>query len=479
MILVLHPRVAPSKNIRVWFGAFEATAVPVPQWTVDGVSRAARPLRPIANVRPLSSKAPTTFSGIFEFDNLTPDTYHTVGVTVGSECTSLQIRTLPDKITANFGEWFNVMLVSCFHQAEDRQGLAGLVVSQLPPTQRPNVSLLMGDQVYLDLPTLQDFRDDVQWLSEKFEQDYIKNWRGPEGYARILDSAPSIAMPDDHEYWNNFPHVSPFIGNSYTDSGRKKWTHAARSLYEHFQLAAPATVGEACEIDIAPLSIYVADTRSKRDAGKMTLMKEGEPKRLAAWVDRVIERRMFGIIVTGQSLLSNPVEGLKGKVADYEMPNYADFPAIVHELHRLASAGRGVLAVTGDVHWGRIAEATNRSDATRQFFEIISSPASLVTTVGADQWADVKSFVSGLFGKKDPWPRHSDPDPVPNFFTDGKNAKVYSCLKYHNQRGNHVAILSFRQVGFGLDARVTYYPIHQDSNMCKPIEVNLPRLGQH
>lgn len=34
----------------------------------------------------------------------------------------------------------------------------------------------------------------------------MTNWRGQSGMAAALAAAPSVAMPDDHEYWNNYPH---------------------------------------------------------------------------------------------------------------------------------------------------------------------------------------------------------------------------------------------------------------------------------
>lgn len=122
---------------------------------------------------------------------------------------------LPAAVPAGLGASFNVLLVSCFHQQEDRGGLAGNLVAQLPVNFRPHLLLLLGDQVYLDLPTLTNFRDRVDWLAQKFEEDYTANWRGLAGYAQILEAAPSAAIPDDHEYWNNAPHTSPIIQNTY------------------------------------------------------------------------------------------------------------------------------------------------------------------------------------------------------------------------------------------------------------------------
>jgi len=67
-------------------------------------------------------------------------------------------------------------------------------------------------------------------LAEKFEKDYTINWSEPLAYANVLGAAPSISIPDDHEYWNNYPHASPFIQNAWSQEGRDNWREAAQSM---------------------------------------------------------------------------------------------------------------------------------------------------------------------------------------------------------------------------------------------------------
>lgn len=482
MSLVLHPRLTnhPGNCVQVWLGLFERTTTPTLQWFLDGQLTFPQIIRPLNNIRPLDLvdyNEPRVFSGVFQFNNLLPSTRYTIEVRGGGESASLSVYTLPDAVTDRMGEWFNIMLVSCFYQPEDRQGLAGELVSRIPLPLRPHMTLLMGDQVYLDLPTLQDFKDDVGWLARKFERDYTCNWRGPNGFARLLAAAPAVSTPDDHEYWNNFPHMSLWIGNSWSKAGRDRWTQAGRMMYEGFQLAAPGAIGDHLVVEIPPLSIFVADTRSLRDPDNMNMLRPGGIQPIVDWANDVAARGRFGILVTGQSLLDKPASDLEGKFADYALANYNEFTPLVQALDRLAEAGREVILITGDVHWGRVAEAMNRTDARKKIFEVISSPTSLVTTVGYDQFAKIASFVKGLFGRKDPWPRHADPDDVPHFLARQVLGPKYGCVKYHGQKGNHVAILSFRQVGFGLDTRVTYFPIHTELQYRTPVEVNIPRLG--
>jgi hypothetical protein len=101
---------------------------------------------------------------LFSFPGVVPGSVHDVAVGTGTELATLKVRTLPAEVPMDPFETFNVLLVSCFHRDEDKTGDAGRVVEQLPV--RPHLTLLMGHQVYLDLPTLADFKsDDPGWLA--------------------------------------------------------------------------------------------------------------------------------------------------------------------------------------------------------------------------------------------------------------------------------------------------------------------------
>lgn len=479
MDIVLHPRAAPSDRLRVWIGAFQVTSAPSLAWSLDGVAAEPAALRPIASARTddllPANQAPETvaraFTGVYEFAGLEPDSLHTISVSAAGSERELGIRTLPREIPTDLDSWFNVLLVSCHHSAEDRRGLSGTIVSQIRALTRPQLSILAGDQVYLDLPTLMNFEDDEVWLADKFERDYIENWRGPDGYARVLDAAPSVSIPDDHEYWNNFPHPSPFIQNAWSQDGRDRWSRAAQAMFRGFQLPYPNSLGEAFILDVPPLSFFIADTRSGKDPGRGFTMPDSEHQRLNDWVDRVIAGKRLGVFVSGQSVFEDPISSAKGAIADYELPNYEDFGRIMTTLQRLADGGRPLICLTGDVHWGRIAAAQDITTGRTAITEIISSPSSLVTTVGADTINKIGGFVQGIFGSSDPWPRHSAPSEPPAFLASGALSGRFPCSTIHGQKGNHVALLSFRQAGGGIKCRVTYWPIHSDSSAAGPVEL--------
>jgi hypothetical protein len=111
-------------------------------------------------------------------------------------------------------------------------------------------------------------------------------------------------------------------------------------------------------------------------------------------------------------------------------------------------------------------------------YEIISSPSSLVTTVGFDQLSAVSGFFSRLFGKPKPWPRHSDAEAPPDFLASDVLAERFRNHMLHGQRGNHVALLQFARNGGALDFRVTYWPVSRDSTIGRPVVVGPFQLRQ-
>lgn len=480
MTLVLHPRAAPGDRLRVWLGVFQQTAAPALTWELDSAPAEPDAVRAISSVRtdemlPAGSQpqdVSRAFAGVYEFSGLQPGSLHTVTVHVANRGTqSLQVRTLPAEVPAGPEQWFNVLLVSCFHQAEDRSGRAGTLVSQLKTTFKPDLTFMMGDQVYLDLPTLQRFPNNLAWLAQKFERDYMLNWWGPPGYGHILNIAPSVSIPDDHEYWNNFPHPATIIQNSWTERGRNRWRAAAEAMYRGFQLPYPAHLGEPFILDVPPVSFFLADMRHDRDFNLRHVMSESAHQRLEAWVAQAIAQQKFAVFVSGQSLFSDAAGPVWGALGDYQIPNYGDYTRLINTLSRLIDAGRPLVCVTGDVHWGRLAEARDNLTGRVAIREVISSPTSLVTFVGADQVNEVKARVRGLFGERDPWPRHPTASTPPHFFARSVLRGRLHCPEppeEYRQRGNHVALLSFQQMGGGVDMRLSYWEIPLDGSMPPP-----------
>jgi hypothetical protein len=178
-------------------------------------------------------------------------------------------------------------------------------------------------------------------------------------------------------------------------------------------------------------------------------------------VGRLNDRKEIGIFVTGQSIFDKPASKVNGAVGDRTLANYKDFEDIVGHLSRATSP---LICITGDVHWGRVIQVRNRTQGNRvAMYEIITSPSSLVATVGSDQLHDAAGFLGGLFGRDNPWPRHSQPDMSPGWH-GRKGANAFQFTTIHGHRGDQVAVLSLRRFGAGVQARVGFFNVHADPN---------------
>ncbi|HLM67194.1 MAG TPA: hypothetical protein VK358_06690, partial [Longimicrobium sp.] len=319
----------------------------------------------------------------------------------------------------------------------------------------PDVLLLLGDQVYLDLPPIKDLVDARPALARKFEQDYVRNWFNEGAYAKVVHAAPYACVPDDHDYWNNFPMPSVHLQNTWNAAGRAAWGDAARMLYGQFQHVDATPVGTPVQFDVEPLSFFLLDSRAFRDPGFQSTMTPKARDALADWVSRCIRERKLGVFVNGQSLLMPRAGDLNKRFGDSTMNNYADFRFLIGQLDRLMREAGDVLLITGDMHWGRIVRLTPRDarDSGMQMVEVISSPTSLVVTPLRDPLAVAQA------DKRERWPRHSDATLVGGVLElEGARAPFFASTPFRH-RGNHVCVLSFRRRGESLEVTPRYFPL--------------------
>jgi len=486
-------------RLQVFVGDFGVRAARPLAFTLDGRPASPTVLRPLTSVRGpqhgAAAHAARAFVGVYEFRELTPGQLYRVAVRVGDEERRFDSRVLPDRVAPDADGGFDVLLSSCFYRNESSQGdleraLRQLVASVRPKRgggRTPDLSLLMGDQVYLDLPTLKNFPDELPWLAAHFEENYRQNWEGL--LAGVLRVAPSACLPDDHEYWNNAPHASPVIGNSHSAGGRRRWHDAAALSYEAFaqpqvdpSLALTAANGARADavdqplvIDVHPLSFFLADGRSRRDEGRTYAFTPACRAALRAWVDGLNAKGRVGVFVSGQSLLCRPASQNGGKLADWEMPNYGDYAEVLATLGR---AQKRMLWLTGDVHWGRVCTLSNRFNEPR-VNEVVVSPLSLVSTVGLDQAKIAWSWLKGVVGRDDPWPRHAKAENPPAELRLGADASARHRASVAPRAdgkpaqiiGNQLGLLSFDWTRGLLRATVTYFPVHP--KITAPVRVPL------
>ena len=480
MALVVSSRLPSGPGrLQIFVGDFDVTTARPLHFTLDGARADPVVLRPLSSVRgpahgiAAGSAVLRSFTGVFEFRGLDVARRVRVGVTAGNDARSLDLVTLPARVpTANEGG-FDILLASCFHKAESNAGAVLAAVRTLLSAIRakpsglrtPDCALFMGDQVYLDLPTLQEFPNDPSWLANKFEADYRVNWE--HGLEPLMRLAPWACVPDDHEYWNNAPHPSTQNANTWSAAGRRNWRDAAGLCYEAF--AKPFngrgtdSVDDPLIVDVHPISLFIADGRSRRDEGLGHTLTPNCRRELAGWIDRLNREGKVGLFVSGQSLLHPAASQVGGKLADWELPNYRDYTAL---LRLFGSAKNRLLLLTGDVHWGRVSSAYEAVSGAERLQEVIVSPLSLVTTVGMDQW----KWLKGVFRPSELWPRHSSADTPPARLTFG-SPQTYRCqvgqsteVKPAQIKGDQLGLLSFDWTNARLRASVRYFSVHPTLN---------------
>jgi hypothetical protein len=498
--LVIQPLLAPEGRGRVWVGVRDPAGAPILAWTLDGAPapqppHAIRPLGPVLGDHGLGGGR--VLAGIYEID-VAPGGRRRVGVQIGDRQQACWASALPGGLPRRGengldGRWFNVLVASCYDRSEAVKHAAAKVLKRIRPDRMPDIGLFLGDQVYLDLPTLRNFPADEVGLARILRENYADTWfegspATGAGESLLFGLAPRACIPDDHEYWNNAPHGSPFIQNSWTQRGRDDWKDVAKELFSSFQLTGSGGIGTPIRFDVPPLSFLLLDSRTHRESDRSTSLDANSLAALDRWCQHLLDERRFGVFATGQSVvgdrsgwLSRLTAPLAKRVGDFGLHDYGDFARIAGNLARVARPERPLVCLTGDVHFGRVVWGHRRLiDSRPCFYEMISSPLALVRTVGADEVARGWGALKGWLGPKDPWPRHADPKEPPPAVRLEDPAQSILLERWRGQRGDHLAVLSFRKEGAEADPRVAleirYYPLDGDDTAAEPPVVRL-QLG--
>lgn len=473
--LMARPLLADPDQIRLWVGLFDVAA-PAPitfrldnaPWLPTGVQG----LHPIRDDT-WYAKASQNFQGVYTFPSRGANLPHTITVEatgIASPC-RLSVKSLPKSVPMLNQGVFKIMLLSCYCVGMDDVNV-GRFIEDLP--DKPDMTLFAGDQVYLDQPPrLNSMPGSTAQLRKVIAQKYRRNWlsdaSGQVGLQKALLKAPAVCLPDDHEFWNNYPW--PFLLEQNTQSkptatGVNPWDDAARDLCQDFQSGgAPGSQQPWTRLDIEPLCMLFIDTRSHRQlnfASPVGLMTAETETALREWEAALITSRnagtpRVGLLATGQALFRKPA--MMSKLADAELANYPlQFAVIIDVLDNLAQRGIPVIFLTGDVHWSRVAQARNARTQKISLTEVICSPSSLCDMSLMEEWASLKNKVRGIFGHSDPLYRFSEAEaPPPNI--GGRKQFQPIDDPVTRWRGNQVAMLTFSRLGTGVEMSVTYHPI--------------------
>lgn len=272
-------------------------------------------------------------------------------------------ETLPSRLPLEGRRPFTVAIGSCFYSDRDG-GQASEAYAALydrgDPSNKPHMSILTGDQVYLDIGF-----DSLSFIGHEIRQriadDYALHWQLLSG---ILNRGGTWMLPDDHEYWNDYPFYTtpiPQLQALRLPHVRKAWTKASVDGVRRVQRAPRLET-----IDLGgDLSICMADLRSHRSDDHF--LPAGAFRDLVRWAE--------GLTAPGVLAIPQPVIVRENK----QERNLRSYPAqYARLLEALAKSGHDVVVLSGDVHFGRIASTRMRSGGGR-LIEIISSPLSNLT----------------------------------------------------------------------------------------------------
>lgn len=476
-MLAAFPQVGPPGTLQAWVGIFGTANPSQPVLTSGSVGqwRALSPLRPIRDSVTDDAGQALNHRAIYQMTGVAPGTSVPVEIRAGNESRSIVCSSLPAALPQKLDGTFNILLCSCYSQPEDASGLTGSVVSQIK--LNPHMTLMLGDQIYGDLPIFENLGGTPAEVRQTLGEKYLRNWASAEletgGLGRVLERAPVVCVADDHEFWNNFPFLQKQLPTTWTQPGRDRWEAAAKDLYEDYQLVGSA--GGCQRIDVDPLKMLVVDMRSLRDKAFGQLVSPETGVEIGKWeaallAERAANRPAFGLLSSGQALFVAPANESKRESHDAEMSNYAQFDTLlVPTLERLSAAGIPVIYVTGDVHWGRVAQGRDMPTDHLMLYEVIASPSRLIRIPALDRLKEMAARL-GIFGKPNPWPRHGSADTVPKRLGKSHRFRLECELDTkwgYRQQGDQVAIMSFSRAGGGIDFSVTYYPITDDKALGK------------
>jgi hypothetical protein len=274
-----------------------------------------------------------------------------------------EFRTLPQALpSASGSERFTVAFGSCFYPHRD-QGCAAAAFRALheagPSALRPDLSFWLGDQVYLDIG-IDSISFRPQEITERIAEDYRKNW---ELQGDLLRRGANWMLPDDHEFWNDYPFYDSAIPTLWPlrlGPVRRAWAAAAMDGVQRVQRPRPIEVIEIGR----DLSFCLLDTRTYRSSKEFVSAETMSG--LLAWIQSL---KSSGVLVISQNLIQDP---------DKSERSLASYPKQYGALlAALRDAPHDVLCLTGDVHYGRVGQVNWGNG--RRLVEAVASPLSNLT----------------------------------------------------------------------------------------------------
>lgn len=378
-------------------------------------------------------------------NNLTPATDYSLEFVKGNETfASAQVRTLPEDLPNINERPFNVLLASCFASSKPESVSLGSSYLHLQRFDPTDIKILCGDQVYLDDPwsyflkNTHSFKD----LEDILFNNYVRTWtqeRPLTGFNQFLKIGANFFSSDDHEFWNNAPNKATLIRDSWFKKGRENWWNISKNLLSIFQSKSSKTV-----FNVGTLSFFIADTRINRDSDIENFMSPVDLIALNDWVENL---NGVGVFVIGQPIFSKKAGFFSGRFADWNLPNYKQYKDLVRILMK---TNHSILVLTGDVHYGRIAECQVKPNV--YIYEVISSPTSLINEKVGGKWREA-------------------PDQFPVNAVSGTVQRKVKNFNY-KEKDEHFLTLSFQKHGLKTRVVAKVCEIRNDGLLTHPIKIN-------
>lgn len=290
-----------------------------------------------------------------------------------------EFSTLPTALPAQTDQAFTVSLSSCFYPDKDHGRTTTAyeaLYSQSNQQLKPDIKFMVGDQVYLDigLDSLSPLTNEVR---QRIADDYAQNWKALDG---MLSRGGAWMLPDDHEYWNDYPFYDSLLPTLFMlkiAKIRNTWRQASKDGVNNIQRTSKVEVFNLG----SDLSFCVADLRSYRSKTQF-IDKQGFSQ-IESWAKNLTCPGVFvipQILVVGENKHERNLLSFKtqyGKLID-----------------ALSHSGHDIVVLSGDVHYGRISQV-KLGDSGAKLIEVVASPMSNLT--GANSIASAKAVAKPEF----------------------------------------------------------------------------------
>lgn len=227
-----------------------------------------------------------------------------------------------------------------------------------PLDSTPTWTVLTGDQVYVDEaagvfdPAMLGTGDpDAPWRSSYGRRQLNPVWR------RLLSSINGrcFAMPDDHEFADNWAHPSPTDASAWARAARYQLQQGLmaywgeqRSLWpspydapNHIPPRLQGVPFNAAELPLwadlglsnLQLPLFLADTRTERAARTLTslphdhIMGKAQRQAIEQWLAHRSGQRGFCFLVSASAVLPRPVSVARESATALHQDNWCGYPA--------------------------------------------------------------------------------------------------------------------------------------------------------